>query len=199
MIGQRVSTASRDSRIYVSALFSPSDSLPNQFPPALSSRRVTLKNQFQGAWLFENIRLQYTYHFKHNREHVVKYVGRSEPTKHFVCINGEGRGPVEGTLASESFAYGKRAYNSKRRSKDMKQPSRRYEENVDPAGFSREKQRQWDRDKINSYLPKLEIPPPTYRHPTLIGLEEDEEEDEYEDEAEIKAEDASPFPDHSLH
>lgn len=78
----------------------------------------------------------------------------------------------------------------------MKQYIRWYEENVDPAGLSREKQCQWDKDKINSYLPKLEIPRPTYRAPVLIGLEEDdEEEDEYEDEAEIKVEDASPFPD----
>lgn len=126
----------------------------------------------------------------------MKYVGRSEPTEHVVCIDGKGRGPVEDTLAPESFAYTKRAYNSKRRSKDLKQRIQWYEENVDPAGFSREKQFQRDKDKVNSYLPKLEIPPPTYRPPVLIGMDEEEEEvDDYEDEAEIKAEDASPFPD----
>ena len=114
MIGQCVSTMYRDSRVYFSTSFSPSDSLPNQFSPVLSSRRVNLKNHFQGAWLSENIRLQYTYHFEDNWEHVVKYVDRSEPTEH-VCLDGEGRGPVEDILAPESFAYTKRAYNPKRR------------------------------------------------------------------------------------
>lgn len=167
-----------------------------QFPPVLSSRAVTLKEHFQGPLVSENIRLQYTYHFEDRWEHVVKYVGRSEPTEHFACVDGEGCGPEEDTLAPASFAFAKRAYNSKRRSKDMKQHIEWYEDNVDPDGFPREKQCQWDMDKINSYLPRLEITPYVYKAPVWLRREQEEErwEEEYEYDAEIKAEDASPFP-----
>lgn len=136
--------------------------------------------------------MYYKYDFGENWEHLVKYAGRrSEPTTHLVCVDGEGHGAMEDSGGPDAFAYLKRAYNAKRRTKEMKETMKWYEETFDPAGFTKEIQCQWDKDKINSLLLKLGTR-------AIDDMDEDEDEDESESDieadAEIKAENASPFP-----
>jgi hypothetical protein len=112
---------------------------------------------------------------------------------HIVCVDGEGHGAMEDSGGSDAFAYLKKVYNAKRRTKEMKETMKWYEETFDPAGFTKEVQCQWDKDKINSLLLKLGTR-------AIDDMDEDEDEDEDESEsdieadAEIKAENASPFP-----
>lgn len=37
----------------------------------------------------------------------MKHVGRSAPTEHFVCVDGEGRGPVEDSIREEGIQLNK--------------------------------------------------------------------------------------------
>jgi hypothetical protein len=99
---------------------------------------------------------------------------------------------MEDSRGPDAFAYLKKVYNAKRRTKDMKETMKWYEETFDPAGFTKEVQCQWDKDKINSVLLKLSTR-------AIDDMDEDEDEDEDESEsdieadAEIKAETHLPF------
>lgn len=108
--------------------------------------------------------IHYEYDFGDGWEYVISCIGRTDATKHFICLEGEDHGCAEDSGGSTGWKELLEAYDAQNPTKAQKQLMSWFEEdasNKDPEGLRGELKWKWHKDKINQVLAELHVPPKT--------------------------------------
>lgn len=105
--------------------------------------------------------IHYNYDIGEGWEHVITCTGRTDPTAHFICLDGEGHGCAEDVGGSKGWDELLKAYDAQNPTIEQKEKILWFEtfaSNKDPEGLRGEMKWRWDKDKINVVLTELHKP-----------------------------------------
>ena len=104
---------------------------------------------------YKGMPLEYEYDFGDCWCHAITLVGRRDPTKGFVCIDGEGHGCAEDVGSTPGWQRLKAAYRASNPTKEQVDSMRWYEKrasNRESQGLGGGRDRIWSKDTINARL-----------------------------------------------
>lgn len=126
-------------------------------PPNQDSSKIKLYSVLDNPKIKGNT-IHYNYDFGDGWEHVITCAGRTGPTAHFICLEGEGHGCAEDVGGPHGWKTLLEAYDADNPTENQKELIdwfETYASNKEPEGLRGEKKWKWDKDGINTVLTEL--------------------------------------------
>ncbi|TVY44610.1 hypothetical protein LSUB1_G001182 [Lachnellula subtilissima] len=122
--------------------------------PEIDSKKIKLSKVLENKE-YKGAKIEYEYDFGDCWQHMVEAVGRSEASKGFLYLKGEGHGVAEDVGADQGWLKLREAYRTANPTTEQREKRSWFESgasNNDPKGLGNGREWEWDMNAVNAKL-----------------------------------------------